>query len=205
MTLKNRISTGCTHPITEKIKSHKKNFRLIRHRIEQKIFYVIFAKIVLNLFPNCDCVHTIVWMLLINTNKTHCEKSRREPHKNTTSYFEQIQEATPPRNNTCTVTYLLSKKNPNKTSETRLEKYEQIHKQRSSFDPYTWTWLCCLTSKTLFTSALCGHRMLFGRPVGSDERERERERERESWVHNLKLRWQCCLMMMMMMIYFRFW
>ena len=30
----------------------------------------------------------------MDANKTHCEKSRWELHKNTTSYFEQIQEAT---------------------------------------------------------------------------------------------------------------
>ena len=52
----------------------------------------------------------------VNTDKTSEEKARWELHKNATSYFELILEVTPPQNNSCTATYLLSQK-PTKRDE----------------------------------------------------------------------------------------
>ena len=46
----------------------------------------------------------------------HREKARRELHKNTMHYIEQIQEATPPLNNSCKATYFPSLK-PTKQNE----------------------------------------------------------------------------------------
>ena len=90
----------------------------------------------------------------------------------------------------------------NKTSRTQLEKQRQTHKWRSSISPYTWTFQCRLTSKNLFTSALCRHNDVVWKTcreqwmIGTDgERERERERERESQENPSC---QCDLMIMMM-------
>ena len=41
------------------------------------------------------CVNITVWMHHMDPDKAYGEKTRREPHKDVTSYFEQIQEATP--------------------------------------------------------------------------------------------------------------
>ena len=44
-------------------------------------------------------------------NKTQTEKARWELHKNSTSYFEKVPEATPPKkNNSCKATYFPSHK-----------------------------------------------------------------------------------------------
>ena len=45
--------------------------------------------------PSLDYVHTTVWMPHEDTYKMHREKAGYELHRNATSYFEQILEATP--------------------------------------------------------------------------------------------------------------
>ena len=47
----------------------------------------------------------------------------------------------------------------NQICGTLLEKQGRTHKWRFSMDSYTWTFLCCPTSKNLSTSALCWHKM----------------------------------------------
>ena len=63
------------------------------------------------------------------------------------------------------------KNNPSKMKkifETMLVKQGETHKWRSSMDPYAWTCQCWPISKDLFTIKLYEHRMMFGRPYGSD-------------------------------------
>ena len=114
---------------------------------------------------------TTVWMHYMDANKMQGVKARWELHKNDTCYFKQILETTPTKNKMCTASYLQSQKlsKTNKTCGTLLEKW------CSSMDPYTLTCLCWLTSKNLFTSALCRHRMKFGRAMYDRDGWRERK------------------------------
>ena len=66
----------------------------------------------------------------------------------------------------------------------------RTHKWCFSIDPYTWTCLCWLTSKNLSTSALCRHRIEFGRSVGSDGWLGRMERERGvKEIHAVSATW----------------
>ena len=44
---------------------------------------------------NSSCVDTAIWMHYIDTNQTDGEKAWRQLHKNASSNFEQVLEATP--------------------------------------------------------------------------------------------------------------
>ena len=61
-------------------------------------------------FPSYGCVNTIIWMHFTDTNKMHEEKPKWELCKNSMCCFEQIIEATPNKNCSCTATYLPSHK-----------------------------------------------------------------------------------------------
>ena len=60
--------------------------------------------------------------------------------------LEQILEAAPPQNSSCTVTYLLFYK-PFDEDKQDMEKQIQTHKQHSLMDTCTWIRQCWLTSK----------------------------------------------------------
>ena len=112
--------------------------------------------------PNCCCVNITVWMYHMNTNKTYREKAKWELHKNDTSYFKQILEATPHKTTAVQLLTFHLKDHPskmNKTCRTLLLQQEWTHKWCSSMDSYTWTYQCRPTSKNLFISALCGYKM----------------------------------------------
>ena len=67
----------------------------------------------------------------MDANKTHREKARWELHKNSSSYFEQIFEATFHKTTAVQPLTFHLKNHPskmNKTCWTLLEKQEQAHK-----------------------------------------------------------------------------
>ena len=97
-----------------------------------------------------------------DTNKTHREKARWEPHNNVAYCLEQILEAAsiktaavePPASH-----FTNSSNTMNKTFEAVLKKQRLTYKQCSLIDSSTWTCQYWLTSKGLLASALYGHRM----------------------------------------------
>ena len=70
------------------------------------------------------------------------------------------------------VTYPHLKIHLSKMSKTTLDTVGEVSTKSSVmfiYGPYTWTFHCWMTSKNLFTSALCGHWMQFGRLTRSNE------------------------------------
>ena len=102
--------------------------------------------------------------------------------------------STNPESNTIAVwsltSYLENKRH--KIRETLLKKQGRTHKWCSSMNPYTWTCQYWPTSKNLFTSALCGQRMKFGRPAKSDGYNQDgwRERERFKEIRGVIATWR---------------
>ena len=105
--------------------------------------------------PSSSYVNSVVKMHHIDADKTQREKARRELHKNTTTYIEQILETTshetavlrPP------TSYLWNHLNKtNRACGTQLEKQRQTHKWRSPMNPFTWTCQCSLTTRTYKSS-----------------------------------------------------
>ena len=59
--------------------------------------------------------------------------------------------------NICMASYLPSQKPSKSDEQEMLDKQGWTHKGRSSMDLFIWTYQCWLTSKNLYTTALCGH------------------------------------------------
>ena len=136
-------------------------------------------------FPNCGSVNATVWMHHMADDKTHGEKARWEPHKNTTSYFEQILEATSIKTTAVRPLTSYLKNHPSKTNKTcriGVEKQGWTYKLRSSPDTHIWTRQSWLTSKNLHqfrADTGCCLEDLWERWMIGTDGERERERERE--------------------------
>ena len=68
--------------------------------------------------PNCGCVHTIVWMHHLETNKKHREKAKWKLFKNAVCCFDQILETTFCKTAAVQLLTFHLKSHPSKTKKT---------------------------------------------------------------------------------------
>ena len=114
----------------------------------------------------------------MNGDLAYGKKDCRQLHKNTTSYTEQISEATSHKtaNIRPPITHLENHPNEtNKTCSTQLEKKGRTHKRCTSVEPIIWTSKCWLTIKNLSTTTLY---ILEDLPEAIDDRDEWQERAR---------------------------
>ena len=137
-------------------------------------------------FPASGRVNSTIWMHHIDADWAYWEKARRELHKNSTSYIEQILEATSHKTTTARppTSYLLS--HPNKTVRHCWRSKDELISDVLSLTPSHRYASAGLPAKTFLqlvcTDTGCSLEGLPETMVDKDEwRERERERESTWW------------------------